>query len=164
MSGIALIVAHDRLRAIGRGGELPWRLPEDLRRFKALTLGHAVLMGRRTYESIGRALPGRENLVLTRERGWQAPGVRTLHSWEAAREAAAGALLWVIGGGEIYRLALADAARIESTEIAAEVAGADTWFPVLDERDWAVVAREARAADERHAHAFEFVTRVRRNS
>ncbi|GMU44245.1 MAG: dihydrofolate reductase [Xanthomonadales bacterium] len=162
MSQFALIVAHDRRRAIGRDGRMPWHLPDDLRHFRALTLGGVVLMGRRTFDSLGKPLAGRENWVLTRDPAWSAPGVRVLHAWEDVRGAAAQAQLWVIGGGEVYRLALADATRIESTEIDTEVAGADTWFPAIGTSAWVELAREAHAADARHAHAFEFVSRMRR--
>lgn len=158
---IAIIVAHDRQRAIGHAGALPWHLPDDLRRFKALTLGQRVLMGRKTFEAIGKPLPGRDNWVLTRERGWAHPGVQVLHDWRAALDQHQGGVLWVIGGGEVYRLALPDAERIEATEVHLEVPAADAWFPALDEQDWAITAREHHPADDRHAHAFDFVGRKR---
>ena len=159
---IAIVVAYDRQRAIGHAGGLPWHLPDDLRHFKALTLGQPVLMGRRTFESIGRPLPGRANWVLTRDASWTHPGVDTVHDWRGALDRHREGVLWVIGGGEIYRLALPDADRIEATEVDAQVAAADAWFPQIDDADWAVVAREHHPADERHACAFDFVSRLRR--
>ena len=157
---VSLVAALDRQRGIGRGNDLPWRLPDDLKRFKALTLGKPVLMGRRTAESLGRALPGRTNLVLTR--GGQVPfeGMRAVGSIdEAVAVARAGGAqeLCVIGGGEVYALALPRADVLHLTEVDAEVADADTFFPAWDRAQWREVERPARAADDRHAHAFEFV-------
>ena len=157
---VSLVAALDRQRGIGRGNDLPWRLPDDLKRFKALTLGKPVLMGRRTAESLGRALPGRTNLVLTR--GGQVPfeGMRAVGSIdEAVAVARAGGAqeLCVIGGGEVYALALPRADVLHLTEVDAVVADADTFFPAWDCAQWREVERQARAADDRHAHAFEFV-------
>lgn len=159
---IAIIVAYDRRRAIGHAGGLPWHLPDDLRHFKALTLGQVVLMGRRTFESIGRPLPGRENWVLTRDPSWSHPGVETLGNWRAALDRHQYGTLWVIGGGEIYRLALTQADRIEATEVNAEVPAADAWFPPIVDGEWLVAAREHHPADAGHGYAFDFVSRVRR--
>lgn len=160
---IAIIVAYDRRRAIGNAGGLPWHLPDDLRHFKALTLGQRVLMGRRTFEAIGRPLPGRENWVLSRDPSWSHPGAETLRDWRAALDRHHLGTLWVIGGGEIYRLALPDADRIEATEVEAAVPAADAWFPKIDENGWEVAARAHHAADAHHAYAFDFVSRVRRH-
>lgn len=159
---IAIIVAYDRQRAIGHAGDLPWRLPDDLRHFKALTLGQRVLMGRRTFESIGQPLPGRENWVLSRDPSWSYPGVETLCDWRAALDRHQHGTLWVIGGGEIYRLALAQADRIEATEVDSQVPAADAWFPAIVEGEWMVVSREHHPADAHHAYAFDFVSRTRR--
>ncbi len=158
---LAMIVAHDRNRAIGYAGQLPWHLPADLQRFKALTLGHTVVMGRKTFESIGRPLPGRSNWVLTRDPNWQAPGVRVFRSWSAAREQHQDGQLWVIGGGEVYQAALEDVLRIESTEVNVSLSHADAWFAPVADAHWMVIARQAHPADTRHAHEFEFVSRVR---
>ena len=130
---IILIAAMDRNRAIGKDGALPWRLPEDLKRFKALTLGQTVLMGRKTFDSIGRALPGRRNFVLTRESSWRAPGVEVFSDIEAAQQACTTDKLWVIGGGEIYAQTLAHADRLEITHVDIAVVAADAWFPVIDD-------------------------------
>ncbi len=158
MSAIALVAALDRNRAIGRGNTLPWHLPADLRRFKALTLGHPVLMGRRTAESIGRALPGRRNLVLTRANAAPFSGQEVVASLDAARALVGVAeTLMVIGGGEVYALALPFAQRLHLTWVDTEVLQADVYFPAFDPRAWCESAREVHAADDKHAHAFAFV-------
>jgi dihydrofolate reductase len=154
---IALIAALDRNRAIGRAGGLPWHLPDDLKRFKALTLGGTVLMGRTTAESIGRALPGRRNLVLTRRGRAPYPGQEAVDSLAAAGALAGDADLLVIGGGEVYGLTLALADRLHLTLVDTEVEGADAWFPDWTAMPWREVARETHAADGRHAHGFSFV-------
>jgi dihydrofolate reductase len=153
---VVIVVAHDRRRAIGRGNALPWHLPDDLKRFKALTLGHAVLMGRKTAVSIGRALPGRDNLVLTRSGSAPFPGQTAVASLEEARARAVGAL-YVAGGAEVYALAVPVATRIELTVVDTEVADADAWFPELPEGSFIETARSSHPADARHAHAFDFV-------
>jgi dihydrofolate reductase len=159
---VSLIVAMADDGVIGRGNTLPWRLPEDLRRFKAATLGKPILMGRKTYESIGRALPGRLNLVLTRDRAWSAPQVRVVHSVEEALSAAAAAPeLVVIGGAEIYRLVMPFARRIYLTQVHAQVPG-DTFFPGFDPAQWVEVGSDAHPADERHAPRLTFITLERR--
>lgn len=158
---IALIAALDRNRAIGRAGDMPWHLPDDLARFKRLTLGKPVLMGRKTALSIGRALPGRRNLVLSRAGDAPYAVQETVRSLDAAVAAAAGSELMVIGGGEIYALALPFATTLHLTEIDAAVADADTWFPAFDPTLWRESSREHRAADARHAYAFDFVEYAR---
>jgi dihydrofolate reductase len=154
---ITLIAALDRNRAIGRDGAMPWHLPDDLKRFKALTLGKPVLMGRRTALAIGRALPGRPNLVLTR--GATAPfaGQEVVHSLDAARARAGAAELCVIGGGEVYALAMPRATRLCLTEIDTTTLDADTFFPVFEARAWRAVARTHHPVDARHPLAFDFV-------
>lgn len=160
-----LIAAMDRNRAIGRGNALPWHLPADLKRFKALTLGHAVLMGRRTAESIGRALPGRRNLVLTRGDGVPFAAQTRVASLDAAlAELAAGEPLMVIGGAEVYLLALPRATRLELTRVDVAVADADAWFPAIDPTQWIERASEPHPADARNAHGFRFCTLERRGA
>lgn len=161
---ISLIAALDRQNAIGRDNDLPWRLPDDLKRFKALTLGKPVLMGRKTAQSLGRALPGRSNLVLTR--GGQVPfeGMVAVDSLDAALRQASrqGAEeLCVIGGGQVYALALPLADVLYLTHVDTEVQGAEAFFPHFDPAQWRVTARQPHAADDRHALAFEFVDYVR---
>lgn len=160
---LVLIAALDRNRGIGRGNALPWHLPDDLKRFKALTLGKPVLMGRKTAESLGRALPKRRNLVLTR--GGRAPfeGMQAVNSLEQAQAIAAadGAReLYVIGGGELYALALPYAARMHLTHVDVVIADCDACFPAFDLAQWRILAREPHAADERHAFPFEFIDYV----
>jgi len=155
---LVLVVAATDAGVIGRDGTLPWRLPADLARFKAMTLGKPILMGRRTYDSIGRPLPGRTNIVLTRSPEWRADGVEVVHSpAEAIARAGDAPELMVIGGAELYRLALPLAQRIELTQVHADVPG-DTFLPPLDPQAWREVAREDRAPDERNALAMSFVT------
>ncbi|AGW41645.1 dihydrofolate reductase [Leifsonia xyli subsp. cynodontis DSM 46306] len=130
---ITLIWAQARDRVIGAGGAMPWHLPEDLRHFRELTGGEPVVMGRRTWESIPdrfRPLPGRRNIVVTRQKGWDAPGAEVAHSLSGALTAAGDGTAWVIGGGELYRQALPLADRVEVTEIDLTVAG-DTHAPAL---------------------------------
>ena len=145
---LALIAAVARNGVIGAGNALPWRLPEDLRRFKALTLGHAVVMGRRTFDSLGRALPRRQNIVLTRRAALDAPGVEVAHSLEEALTLVRDPPpVWCIGGGELFRAALPLATRIELTEIDADIPG-DTFFPPFDRARWREVTREAHGPGE----------------
>ncbi len=149
---------------IGRGNAMPWHLPADLKRFKALTLGKPILMGRRTYESIGRALPGRDNLVLTRARDWRAAGVTVVHCVdEALQRSASSAELAVIGGAEVYRLTVPLAGRIYLTQVLADVEG-DTFFPEFSVNEWREVESSDHAADERHAYGMKFVTLERRGA
>jgi dihydrofolate reductase len=154
---LVLVAAHDRLNAIGRGNALPWHLPDDLKRFKALTLGKPVLMGRRTAESIGRALPGRPNFVLTRSGRAPFDGQVAVPSLREAIARVEAPELMVIGGGEIYALALPRAARVHLTLVDTVVDGADAWFPPLDPALWRETARAHHRADERHPLAFDFV-------
>lgn len=157
---VSLIAAMDRNRAIGRDNALPWHLPDDLRRFKALTLGKPVLMGRRTAESLGRALPGRRNLVLTR--GGRVPfeGMEPFASLDEVVETARGlpaGELCVIGGGDVFTLTLPIATRLYLTYIDTVVEGADAFFPAFDAAHWQETARIRHPADASHAFAFDFV-------
>ncbi len=173
MSGIALVAALDRDFAIGRGNALPWSLPDDLKRFKALTLGHPILMGRKTAESLGRALPGRRNLVLTRSGRVPFEGMEAVASIDEAVSIAAStrvgeassptpSTLMVIGGGEVYAQTLPMATHLHLTWVDTRVDGADAWFPRFDPAAWTMTDSEAHAADARHAHAFRFVDYLRR--
>ncbi|MDO5505544.1 MAG: dihydrofolate reductase [Pseudoxanthomonas suwonensis] len=161
---MALIAALDREGAIGRDNALPWHLPADLRRFKALTLGHPVLMGRKTAESLGRALPGRRNLVLTRSGRVPFDGMQAVASLDQALAIAAsdGDELWVIGGGEIYALTLPLATHLYLTRVDTVVEGADAFFPSVDTDRWERVECEEHAADGiALGHAFETYQRDR---
>ena len=155
---VALVVAMADNGVIGKDGGLPWHLPDDLKYFKVVTFGKPVLMGRRTFESIGKPLRGRRNLVLTRATGGSAPGVEYVHSVGEARTLAAGAAeLCVIGGAEVYALALPLATRIYLTRVHAVVAG-DVYFPLRDFSGWRESQAVQHGADERHAYAMSFVT------
>ncbi len=155
---ISLLVAATENGVIGRDNGMPWHLPDDLKRFKALTLSKPVLMGRRTFESIGRPLPGRTNLVMTRSASWSHPGVTVVADLAAAIRAAGSAPeLVVAGGAQVYDLALPLAARIYLTRIHAVIDG-DTRLPSIDPARWQEVAREEHPADARHLHALSFVT------
>lgn len=161
---LSLIAALDRQHAIGRDNDLPWRLPDDLKRFKALTLGKPVLMGRRTAESLGRALPGRRNLVLTRHGQVPFAGMEAVASLEQALAWAASEdnpEICVIGGGEIYAQTLPIADALYLTHVDTVVEDAHAHFPRFDPAEWDVVRREPHPADARHAHAFEFVDYLR---
>mgnify|MGYP003584845783 CR=1 FL=1 len=154
---LSLIAALDRRNAIGRDNDLPWRLPDDLKRFKALTLGKPVLMGRKTAQSLGRALPGRRNLVLTRSGQVPFEGMEAVASLDDALRIAAQdavAELCVIGGGEIYALCLPHATRMHLTHVDTTVEGADAFFPAFDAGQWRVVGREAHGVDGKHAFPF----------
>jgi dihydrofolate reductase len=155
------VCALDRERAIGRDGGLPWHLPDDLKRFKALTLGHAMLMGRRTAESLGRALPKRRNLVLTRSGRVPFEGMEAVAGLDDALALAGGGTLMVIGGGEVFALALPRAQRMHLTYVDTVVQGADAWFPRFDEGEWRVIGRASHPADAAHAFAFEDVDYAR---
>ncbi|MGH8111190.1 MAG: dihydrofolate reductase [Rhodanobacteraceae bacterium] len=159
---ITLIAALDRNRAIGRAGAMPWHLSDDLKRFKALTLGKAVLMGRKTALAIGKLLPGRPNRVLTRSDTAPFENQVVVHSLDDALANAGGAELMVIGGGEVYALALPRAARMRLTEIEAATPDADTFFPPFDAREWRELSREHHPANVRHPLAFDFVDYERR--
>ena len=157
---VSLIAALDRHRAIGRDNDLPWRLPDDLKRFKALTLGKPVLMGRKTAESLGRALPGRLNMVLTRSGRVPFDGMQAVTSVEEAIRIAAeqGAdELCVIGGGEVYAVTLDRANVLHLTEVDTVVEDAHAFFPAFDRAAWREVARESHPADAKHAIGFDFV-------
>ncbi|GIW34980.1 dihydrofolate reductase [Meiothermus sp.] len=152
---IALVVAMDKNRAIGQGGALPWRLPDDLKRFRALTLGRTVLMGRKTYESIGRPLPQRRNVVLTRDPAFRPEGLEVVHSLEEALKL--GDELMVIGGGEVYAMFLPLATHLHLTLVDATVPDADAFFPQWDSAEWREVYRAFHPSDERHPFAFSYV-------
>ena len=169
-TSIAIVVAAAENGVIGRDGELPWRLSADLAHFKQLTMGHALIMGRKTYESIGRPLPGRLSVVLTRDHAWRSehPAVLTADSIESAIAAAAGAEGWsagrvfVIGGGEVYRAVLPVVDHIHLTRVHTELEG-DVVFPKIDLSEWSLRDRERHSADNdnEYSYSFELWERVR---
>jgi dihydrofolate reductase len=154
---ITLVVARATNGVIGRDGTLPWRISADLKRFKRLTMGSAMIMGRRTFDSLPAILPGRRHIVLTRDRGWAAPPAEVAHSVEEALAKAGSEPVSIIGGAEIFELFLPLAGRLELTEVLEDVPG-DTFMPdPRDQGSWREVAREEHPA-EGEAPAFRFVT------
>lgn len=155
---LVAVLAMAENGVIGRDNRLPWRLSGDLRRFKAITLGKPVLMGRKTFESLGKPLPGRDNLVITRDAQWSAPGAVVVHSLAGALAAAGEAAeLLVIGGAEVYALSWPLLDRIELTRVHAHPEG-DTFLTGVDWSGWRVVAEERHAADERNECDYSFLT------
>ena len=163
MTRLSLIWAMAQNRVIGIDNRLPWHLPADLKRFRALTTGHAILMGRRTFESFPRPLPDRLHVIVTHERGYRAPaGCLVVHSLAEALDAVRDRdEAFVIGGASLYRQTLPLADRLYVTLIQAEVAG-DTTFPEFDWSGWEEAGREAHAADAAHAYAYSFVVMERK--
>ncbi|MDL5382914.1 type 3 dihydrofolate reductase [Aeromonas hydrophila] len=162
MISMIAAMAHDRV--IGLDNQMPWHLPADLAHFKRVTLGKPVLMGRKTFESIGRPLPGRRNLVISRNPDYQADGVEVIDSVEAALALLAGsdvAELMVIGGGHLYGQLLPRADRLYLTRIDLAVEG-DTRFPAFDEGDWSCIECEPHQPDEKNPHSYCFETWQRR--
>jgi dihydrofolate reductase len=163
-AALELVIAVAENDVIGRGNQLPWHLPADLRHFKSLTVGKPVLMGRKTYESIGKALPGRMNIVLSRSPEFSPPdcvAVKTLHE---ARAAAGQSTLMVIGGAEIYRQSLALASRIHLTLVHAQIEDGDTVFAGWRDTEWDESSRERHEADDKNAYAYSFITLERMGS
>ena len=165
---IAIVVGMAENRVIGRDGGLPWRLPADMARFRALTMGKPMVMGRRTHESIGRALDGRHNIVVSRRPGYRAPGCTVTSSLEAALELALEAAsdaadIAVIGGASIYERALPAADRIHLTLVHASIDG-DVRFPLIEPSAWREVSRAERTADARNRYDLSFIELVRRSS
>jgi dihydrofolate reductase len=161
---VSQIVAVGRRNEIGKDGAMPWHLPADLKHFKTMTLGKPVLMGRKTLQAIGRPLPERRNLVLTRDAAFRSVGCETVTSLEQAMALAAPAAeMMVIGGGEVYRLAWARTDRIYLTRIEATVEGADTFFPEMDPAHWRETSRDDREADAKNpfGHSFRIYERVK---
>jgi len=156
MSQLNIIVAMDAQRGIGINNTLPWRLPEDLAHFKRLTTGHPIIMGRKTFDSIGRPLPNRRNIVITRNAEWRHEGVETVGSVEAAIAAAGEATAYIIGGAEIYQQSLPFADQLIITEIRKTYA-CDAFFPEIDPAQWQEIVREAHASESADLQ-YAFVT------
>ena len=151
---ITLIAAMARNHAIGFDGELPWHLSAELKHFKESTMGKPIVMGRKTWETIGRALPGRQNIVVTRNRAYRAEGCTVVQSFDEAMEAAVGEELMIIGGGQLYRQALPVADRMILTLVDCEPE-ADTWFPDWNKEEWQEISRRSQPADENNDLAYE---------
>lgn len=165
MANLAIIAALADNRVIGRDGALPWRIPADVRYFKSVTMGKPVIMGRKTFKSIGRPLPGRLNIVVTRDTHFRADGVTSASGIDAAIELASSAAgtgeIMVIGGAEIYVLTLPHARRLYLTEVHATIAG-DTRFPRFEPADWVEFSREEHTQEQPIQLAFSFVVLDRR--
>lgn len=157
---LEIIVAMDPDGVIGRDNELPWHLPADLKHFKRITTGHTLVMGRRTYESIGRPLPNRRNIVLSRQPGWQAPGVETQPDLETALAVAGTGPIFIIGGAELFREALPRAAVLHRTRVHQRFPG-DVHFPPAGD-DWKLVWEEEHASDTQHRSGYTFQRLERR--
>ena len=156
---ISLVVAASENNAIGKNNQLLWHLPKDMKFFKNVTWAMPVVMGRKTFESMGsKPLSGRKNIVITRKPDWKAEGISVVNSLDGAVALARDLNykeIFVIGGGEIYMTAFAGADKIYMTRVHAELEG-DTYFPVIEKDDWALVNNTDNAADEKHAHPFSF--------
>lgn len=154
---LSLIVAISENRVIGREGQLPWHLSADLKRFKQLTMGHHIVMGRKTYDSIGRQLPGRTSVVLTRQTDWTVEGVLTATNLETALKLAGDdEEVFVIGGSQIYQLALPLVERLYVTRVHASVSG-DTYFPEISSEQWQLEQSDSFNADEKNDHKYSFL-------
>jgi dihydrofolate reductase len=153
---LSIIVAMDQKGVIGINNTLPWRLSADLKNFKAITMGKPVIMGRKTWESIGKPLPGRDNIIITRNPAYTADGAIVCHSLlEAIARYQASPEVLIIGGHDIFKAALEQADRLYLTEVHADVEG-DTWFPVFDRSEWKATEQQDFAADEKNDYPFSF--------
>ena len=155
---ISLLVAMDERQGIGKGGQLPWRLPADLKRFRELTMGHHIIAGRKTFESIGKPLPGRHTIVVTRNPNFQCESCFVVHNVRDALVKAAGrgeTEVFVIGGAEIYAQLLDSVDRMYLTQVHAEV-DADTFFPEFQQSDWVETRQGYHPADDNHQYSFTF--------
>ena len=161
---VSLVVAMAKNRVIGAGGKIPWHLPNELKLFKSITMGHHIVMGRKTYETINRLLPGRTTVIVTRSRGYHVPGAIIAHDMIGAIAACKGDdEIMVIGGAELFRAALPLADRLYLTIVDAEPKG-DTFMPEFDMREWRETSCEHFAADEKHAHGYTFYVLDRVNT
>jgi len=153
---LSLIVAMAKNRVIGANGKIPWHLPHELQLFKSVTMGHHIIMGRKTYESINRLLPGRTTVIVTRQRGYAIRGAKIAHTLdEAIAQCAGDSEVFIIGGGELYRAAMPLADRIYLTVVDAEPDG-DTLMPEVNAAEWQIRSTQRYAKDDRHAHDYRF--------
>jgi dihydrofolate reductase len=162
---IAAIAAIDKNRVIGKAGEIPWYLPADLKYFKRQTLNHHIIMGRKSFQSIGRPLPKRTNIVLTRDPFFAASNCLIARSLDEALQLAredGEEEAFIIGGGEIYRQALPLLDRLYLTEVETEVEGGDAFFPLIQPENWEVISSERHEPDEKNEHAYTFKLLERR--
>jgi dihydrofolate reductase len=164
VAAVELVVAVAENDVIGRGNRLPWHLPADLKHFKTLTMGHHILMGRKTYESIGKALPGRTNWVLSRSPDFAPADCNIVRTLSEAQSAIGDSLLMVIGGAEVYRLSLPSARQIHLTLVHTDATDGDTFFAVWRNPEWVESSRERHEPDAKNAFAYSFVTLERKAS
>lgn len=160
---ISFILAMDNNRVIGKDNDLPWHIPADLQYFKRVTMGKPIIMGRKTYESIGRPLPGRENIVVTRDKSYEAPGCTVIHDIQDVVKLAMERSsndnqdeMFVIGGAELFKLTFPYASRLYLTEIDHEFEG-DTFFPPINESEWYIVSKEKGQKDDNNPYDYYFV-------
>ena len=161
---ISLLVAMDKSRVIGINNKLPWHLPADLKRFKQLTMGHMVVMGRKTFESIRKPLPGRTNVIVTRQAHYQAPGCRVVHSLDAGvmtttREDGE---VFIIGGAELFNQAIRYAEKLYITEIDMRVERGDTFFPEIDLKMWRLIDEQRCQPDEKNPYHYKYLTFIKK--
>ena len=154
VSCVRIIAAIGRRRELGRNGKIPWNIKEDLKRFKEWTMGGSIIMGRKTFESIGKPLPGRENIVITRNPSWKAAGIQTAHSLDESLQIAKNTP-WIIGGAEIYSLGLPLAEELWLTEIN-EIFQADVFFPNWDRKNWQLFHKESCKKDDEHNFSWQY--------
>jgi dihydrofolate reductase len=166
VNDVILIAAAGEGNELGLNGKLPWHLPDDFKRFKALTTGHPMIMGRKTFDTFPKPLPKRRHIIVTRDTSYKAehPSCEVVYSLEEALQRVSGeAEVYIIGGGEIYRQALPHATKVELTRVHSTFP-ADTFFPSLALKEWEVVGEEQHPADDRHAHSFTYLTFARKGS
>jgi dihydrofolate reductase len=169
MTTLSIIVAMANNRTIGKDNQLLWHLPQDLKYFKRITMGKPIVMGRKTFESIGRPLPGRLNIVITRQQNWQHDGVKIVHTIDDALQLAeahsiinGGDEVMVIGGAEIYKAALSKATKLYLTRVDAEIEG-DAFFPIIDDQVWVEVSRESFSSSENNPYNYSFCVMEQRD-
>lgn len=160
---VILVAAASENDALGNNNELIWHLPDDFRRFKQITSGHSIIMGRKTFESFPSPLPNRTHIVITRQKDYHPEGCIVVHSLEDAfKEVPEGEDSYVIGGGEIFEMSMADADKIELTRIHANFDNADAFFPKIDDSKWNLIGAEEHPIDDRHNYGFTYLTYVRK--
>jgi len=165
MNIICMIAAAGQNNAIAKDGDLPWHLPDDFKRFKKLTSGHAIIMGRKTFDGFDKPLPDRKHIIVTRDKGYATDfeGCVVVHSLEDALELVKDdTLAFIIGGGEIYKQGEKFSNKIELTRIHHTFQGADTFFPEIEETKWKLIGEEFHGMDDRHDYSFSYLTYVRK--
>lgn len=159
---ISLIAAMSKTGVIGKDNQMPWHLPADLKYFKSVTMGKPIIMGRKTYESLGRPLPGRENIILSRNTGFQAEGCTVIHHIDELNKVTAADEIMIIGGADIFTAFLPLASHLYLTEVSCEVDG-DTWFPEFDTTDWEISVIQTHHADDKNPCDLRFLRYDRRS-